>query len=88
MMNEFIDWKVDGENITVNEKDIAWSADKELKYKNTDDLSKQWIIITDEHFIVWMRRAGLPNFWKLWGRFEDIDLNSPTDYANTSATIS
>jgi len=73
-MNEFIDWKVDGENITVNEKDIAWSAHKELKYKNTDDLSKQWINITDEHFIVWMRPAGLPNFRKLWGRIEDIDL--------------
>ena len=70
----FKDWKVDGENITVNEKDIAWSADKELKYKNTDDLSKQWIDITDEHFIVWMRPAGLPNFRKLWGRIEDVDL--------------
>jgi len=22
----------------------------------------------DEHFIVWMRTAGLPNFRKLWGR--------------------
>ena len=70
----FKDWKVNGENITVNEKDIAWSADKELKYKNTDDLSKQWIDITDEHFIVWMRPAGLPNFRKLWGRIEDVDL--------------
>ena len=70
----FRDWKLDNESITVNEKDIAWSADKELKYKNTDDLSKQWINITDEHFIVWMRPAGLPNFRKLWGRIEDIDL--------------
>ena len=72
--DNFTDWKVDGENITVNEKDIAWSADKKLKYKNTDDLSKQWIDITNEHFIVWMRPAGLPNFRKLWGRIEDIDL--------------
>jgi hypothetical protein len=24
----------------------------------------------DEHFIVWMRTAGLPNFRKLWGRIE------------------
>ena len=24
----------------------------------------------DEHFIVWMRTAGLPNFRKLWGRLE------------------
>ena len=70
----FKEWKVDGENITVNEKDIAWSADKELKYKNTKDLSKQWINITDEHFIVWMRPAGLPNFRKLWGRIEEVDL--------------
>ena len=61
---------VDGENITVNEKDIAWSADKELKYKNTDDLSKQWINITDEHFIVWMRPAGLPNLGNYGGELK------------------
>jgi len=27
--------------------------------------------MTDEHFIVWMRTAGLPNFRKLWGRIDD-----------------
>ena len=26
--------------------------------------------MTDEHFIVWMRTAGLPNFRKLWGKIE------------------
>ena len=31
--DKFKDWKLDGKNITVNEKDIAWSADKKLKYK-------------------------------------------------------
>lgn len=25
----------------------------------------------DEHFIVWMRTAGLPNFRKLWGSIKD-----------------
>lgn len=27
--------------------------------------------MTDEHFIVWMRTAGLPNFRKLWGRLDN-----------------
>jgi len=59
-----------------NEKDIAWKADKELKYKNIDP-DKQWIDMEDEHFIVWMRPAGLPNFRKLWGRIEmDFDENT------------
>lgn len=25
----------------------------------------------DEHFVVWMRTAGLPTFRKLWGRIEE-----------------
>lgn len=27
--------------------------------------------MTDEHFIVWMRTAGLPDFRKLWGKIEN-----------------
>ena len=68
--DNFTNWKVDGEDLKVNEKDIAWKADKELKYKNTKEIKKQWIDMTNEHFIVWMRPAGLPNFRKLWGRIE------------------
>jgi hypothetical protein len=26
--------------------------------------------ILQEHFVVWMRTAGLPNFRKLWGKIE------------------
>ena len=78
--DNFIDWKIDGKSITPNEKDIAWKADKELKYKNTNNPDKQWIDMTNEHFIVWMRPAGLPNFRKLWGRIEqDIEANSKVE---------
>jgi len=78
--DNFTEWKIDGSPITPNEKDIAWKADKELKYKNTNHLEKQWIDMTDEHFIVWMRPAGLPNFRKLWGRIEqDIEANSKVE---------
>ena len=31
--DDFKNWKLDGKDIFVNEKDIAWSADKKLKYK-------------------------------------------------------
>ena len=65
-------------DINVNEKDIAWKADKELKYKNIDP-KRQWINMTDEHFIVWMRPAGLPNFRKLWGRITDKNLEPGTE---------
>ena len=79
--DNFTNWELDdGTQITQispNEKDIAWKADKELKYKNTNKPEKQWIDMTDEHFIVWMRPAGLPNFRKLWGRIEnEIKANS------------
>ena len=80
--DNFKEWKLtdefgDTQALNVNEKNIAWKADKELKYKNIDK-SRQWIDMTDEHFIVWMRPAGLPNFRKLWGRITDRDLKAGT----------
>jgi len=56
-------------------------ADRESnKYKNVPDqiinnekrnwTDIQWTNMTDEHFMVWMRAAGLPNFRKLYGRIE------------------
>ena len=78
--DNFRDWKVindfgDSSPLNVDETNIAWKADKELKYKNVDK-ARQWIDMTDEHFIVWMRPAGLPNFRKLWGRITDTDLKA------------
>jgi hypothetical protein len=68
------------EEVTINESDIAWEADKQLKYKNVQNPNDkndkeyyknvQWIDMTNEHFIVWMRPAGLPNFRKLWGKIK------------------
>ena len=72
--DNFKTWKINEEEkeIEINEKNIAWNMDKEL-FKNSDK-SKQWTDIEDEHFIVWMRPAGLPDFRKLWGRIEKRDL--------------
>ena len=76
----FKNWKIneEKEEITINEKNIAWEMDKKL-FKNPDK-SKQWIDIEDEHFIVWMRPAGLPDFRKLWGKIEDRDLKKEKNY--------
>jgi hypothetical protein len=68
----FSQWKINDEVLEVNEKNIAWAKDKDL-FKNSD-ISRQWIDVEDEHFIVWMRPAGLTNFKKLWGRIENRDL--------------
>ena len=54
------------ELLEVNEHDISFEKDRKL-YKNIDK-SRQWIDMTDEHFLVWMRPSGLPNPRKLWGK--------------------
>jgi hypothetical protein len=61
-----------GTTIEINQNNIAFKADKEKHFNNLD-LNKQWIDMTDEHFIVWMRPAAFPNFRKLWGRiYQDL----------------
>lgn len=64
--------KAGGAPVTIVQTGIAWESDLEYKFGNTPDWQKnQWIDMKNEHFIVWMRTAGLPNFRKLWGRIED-----------------
>jgi len=61
--------------IFINDTGIAWAADLELKYKRPENktvLNKMWIDTTNEHFVVWMRPAGLPDFRKLWGRIDGL----------------
>ena len=64
-----------GKQVNIKESDIAWASDKDDKFSHPDDWrSIQWTDVKDEHFIVWMSTAGLPNFRKLWGRIEhDVD---------------
>ena len=65
--NDTFTFKIGDENLEVDETNIAFEKDKKLFDKNPDK-SKQWIDMTDEHFLVWMRPSGLPNPKKLWGR--------------------
>lgn len=65
-------------HVDISNDNIAWDSDREYKFKNTVNLPDgvarwediQWLNMEDEHFIVWMRTAGLPNFRKLWGRID------------------
>lgn len=69
-----------GDNqITIDETNIAWESDKDYKFKRPHNAEQiQWIDVKDEHFIVWMRTAGMPNFRKLWGKIhQDLE---PGDY--------
>lgn len=72
MFNDTFVLKSGSTTIPINEKNIAWDADKQYRFSNMDGSWKdvQWTDMEDEHFIVWMRTAGLPTFRKLWGRIE------------------
>ena len=68
-----------GVEVKISDDNIAWESDKEYKFKNGPGKweTKQWWDVTDQHFIVWMRTAGLPNFRKLWGEIKS-DLTQGT----------
>ena len=60
-----------GYNIYINESNIAWPEDKVYRFIKPENYSDlQWLDINDEHFMVWMRPAAIPNFRKLWGRIK------------------
>ena len=84
--NDEFSFSIGGETLVVDETNIAFGKDKKLYDKNPDP-SKQWIDMTNEHFLVWMRPSGLPNPRKLWGRInrdlkkgETIDITIDNKY--------
>ena len=65
--NDNFTFYINNKHIKVDESNIAFDRDKKI-YNKDIDLSKQWISLKDEHFLVWMRPSGLPNPMKLWGK--------------------
>jgi len=74
--NDTYDFSINGTPLFVNETGIAFAKDRDL-FKKNYNMNKQWMDLTNEHFLVWMRPSGLPNPKKLWGRIER-DLESGT----------
>jgi uncharacterized membrane protein len=59
----------DNTRIEINENDITWDSDLNGRYKRNKNYNDtQWTDVENQHFMVWMRPAGLPDFRKLWGR--------------------
>ena len=71
--NDTFEFSINSSSLLVDETNIAFDKDRDLFKKNLDK-SKQWLDMTNEHFLVWMRPSGLPNPRKLWGKI-DQDLN-------------
>jgi hypothetical protein len=66
-------------DVFINETNIAWPSDRDNRFKLPLNAERiQWINVTDEHFMVWMRPASTNKFRKLWGRI-DKEL-SPGNY--------
>ena len=74
--NDSYAFSINGTELFVNETGIAFGKDRDL-FKKNYNMDKQWMDLTNEHFIVWMRPSGLPNPKKVWGRI-DQDLESGT----------
>ena len=79
--NDTFSFSIGSTDLKVDETNIAFDKDKKL-YDENPDRSKQWMDMTNEHFLVWMRPSGLPNPKKLWGRIDrDLKQGEKIDIA-------
>ncbi|KYQ88645.1 hypothetical protein DLAC_10819 [Tieghemostelium lacteum] len=69
MFNDTFIMRQGNKTVPLQKEGIAWTSDKEKKFKNPPADAPGIRIIPDfedEDFIVWMRTAGLPDFKKLY----------------------
>jgi len=76
-----------GEQIAIDETNIAHSVDRNSKFKAAQVESGsyedvQWLNVTDEHVMVWFQMESFPNFIKLWGHI-DSELKEGETYRLT-----
>eukprot|EP00696_Hemimastix_kukwesjijk_P003177 gnl/Hemi2/13913_TR4721_c0_g1_i1.p1 gnl/Hemi2/13913_TR4721_c0_g1~~gnl/Hemi2/13913_TR4721_c0_g1_i1.p1 ORF type:complete len:344 (+),score=139.63 gnl/Hemi2/13913_TR4721_c0_g1_i1:166-1197(+) len=79
-------------DVNFNDTGIAWESDRDVKFHYPKDpeqrkaaieaAKKNGVDIESEHFITWMRVAGLPKFRKLYAR-----LNEPLKEGNYTVRI-
>ena len=66
-LNIYLKQKNETKILNLIEKDITWKSDREIKFNNNKNYQKQWVNMTNEHFIVWMKPSGYSTFRKLYG---------------------
>lgn len=58
------------ENVPIKIEGISWAGYKEKKFKMLNNGADQWVNVTNERFIEWMRAPLRSSFYKLWGRID------------------